>query len=186
MRKQNINVFNRRLKMLKLLKKKQDTNSEFSKLKQEFDKVNNAATEQKLHADAINLIDDILDEGNPFRNIDTEDIRIEDDLFDRYNTQAIKNISKETIDVAEPDEIVFDDIDFEPIETITIPDNIETTNIKYDIDIPPSDYGIAIETPKKVKIMTDLNRLQIASNKIKKKYIRQKSKGILKKAKNGS
>ena len=70
----------------------QDTNSEFSKLKQEFDKVNNAATEQKLHTDAINLIDDILDEGNPFRNIDTEDIRIEDDLFDDYNTQAIKNI----------------------------------------------------------------------------------------------
>ena len=64
MRKQNINVFNRRLKMLKLLKQKQDTNSEFSKLKQEFDKVNNAATEQKSRADAINLTDDILDEDN--------------------------------------------------------------------------------------------------------------------------
>ena len=43
----------------------QATNSEFSK--QEFDKVNNAATEQKSHTDAINLIDDIDD--NSFRNI---------------------------------------------------------------------------------------------------------------------
>ena len=52
----------------------QTTNCEFLKLKQEFDKVNNAATEQKLQTDAINLIDDILDEDNPFRNMDTEDI----------------------------------------------------------------------------------------------------------------
>ena len=56
-------MLNLRLKMLKLLK--QVTNSEFSKLKQEFDKVNNAATEKKSRADAINLTDDILDEDNP-------------------------------------------------------------------------------------------------------------------------
>ena len=55
-------MLNLRLKMLKLLK--QVANSEFSKLKQEFDKVNNAATEQKSRADAINLTDDILDEDN--------------------------------------------------------------------------------------------------------------------------
>ena len=48
------------------------TNSDFSKLKQEFDKDNNVTTEQKSQTDAINLIDDILDEDNPFRNIDTE------------------------------------------------------------------------------------------------------------------
>ena len=48
------------------------TNSDFSKLKQEFDKVNNVMTEQKSQTGAINLIDDILDEDNPFRNIDTE------------------------------------------------------------------------------------------------------------------
>ena len=56
-------MLNLRLKMLKLLK--QATNSEFSKLKQEFDKVNNAATEQKSRTDAINLTHDILDEDNP-------------------------------------------------------------------------------------------------------------------------
>ena len=109
-----------------------------------------------------------------------EDIWIEDHLFDDYDTQAIKNISKKIIDVVKPDGTVFDDIDFEPIETFTILDDIETINIKDDIDIP-SDDGTAIDTPQKVKIITHWSRLRIASNKIKKKYIRQKSEGILKK-----
>ena len=56
---------------------------------------------------------------------DTEDISIEDYLFDDCDTQAIKNISKEITEVAKPDETVFDDINFELIETITIPDNME-------------------------------------------------------------
>ena len=58
-------------------------NDEFSKLKQEFDKVNNAAKEQKSQTDAIDLIDYILDEKNPFKNsVGTEDIWIEDKFFD--------------------------------------------------------------------------------------------------------
>ena len=57
---------------------------------------------------------------------DTEGISIEDYLFDDCDTQAIKNISKEITEVVKPDETVFDDIDFELIETITIPDNMET------------------------------------------------------------
>ena len=36
--------------------------------------------------------------------------------------------------------------------------------------------------PKKSKIITDPNGLRLASNRIKKKYFRQKSKGILKKS----
>ena len=87
-------MLNRRLKMLKLFKQKQTTNSEFSKLKQEFDKVNNAATEQKSQTYAINLIDGILDEDNAFDNADTEDIWIEGSLFDYYDTQAIKTFRK--------------------------------------------------------------------------------------------
>ena len=115
----------------------QTTNSEFSK--QEFDKVNNATSEQKSQTDAINLIDDIDD--NSFRNIDTEDIW----MFDDYDTQAIKNISKEIIDAAEPIETITvadDNGDFNPTETISIEDDM---NI-------PSDEGIAIDAPKKVKI----------------------------------
>ena len=150
----------------------QVTNNEFSQLKQEFDKVNNAAAEQKSHTDAMNLIDDILDEDNPFNNVETEDTWIEDDIFNNDNTQTIKNVSKEITDVTDPIEtIVLPDDDFKRIETITIED---------DIDIP-SDDSIAIDALKKIKI-TDPNRLRLASNKMKKKYLRQKSKCTLKKA----
>ena len=175
-------MLNRRLKMLKLFKQKQTTNSEFSKLKQEFDKVNNAATEQKSQTYAINLIDDILDEDNAFNNANTEDIWIEGSLFDYYDTLPImtilniKNISKEIIDMAEPIEIttMTDDNDqFYPIETITIEDNIDI----------PSDDCIAIDAPKKVKIITtNSNQLCVASNGIKKTFLFQKSRGMLKKA----
>ena len=51
---------------------------QFSNLKQEFVKVNNAMTEQKLQDDPINLIDNVLDQDNPFKKIDTEDFWIED------------------------------------------------------------------------------------------------------------
>ena len=100
----------------------QTTNCKFLKLKQEFDKVNNTATEQKSQTDAINFIDDILDEDNLFRNIDTEDIWIENGLLDDYDTQVLKNILKKISDVAEPIETITvtdDNDEFNPIETIT-------------------------------------------------------------------
>ena len=98
------------------------TNSEFPKLKQEFDKVNNAA-EQKSQTDTTNLTDD------------------------DYDTQTIRNILKEVIDVGEP------------IETITVTGGndkfnlIETTTIEDNIGMP-SDDVIAIDIPEKVKITT--------------------------------
>ena len=49
-------------------------NDEFSQPKQEFEKINDVATEQKKQTDTINLIDDTLDEDNPFKNINTKDI----------------------------------------------------------------------------------------------------------------
>ena len=84
-----------------------------------------------------------------FNNINTEDIYIEDDLFDKADTEDIKDTSKDTI------------------ETIYIDD---------DIDIP-SDDGIAIDAPKKPKIITDTNRIRLAPNKIKKTYQKQRRKG---------
>ena len=139
----------------------QTTNSEFSKLKQEFDKVNKAAIEQNSPTDAINLIDDIW---------------IEDSLFDTYDTEAIKNISKEMIDIVEPIETITvtdDNAKFNSIETITIEDNID---ILLDADI-------AIDALKKVKIITtNSNQLRLASNRIKKKYLCQKLREILKNA----
>ena len=120
----------------------------------------------KRLTDAINLIDNTLDEDNPFKNIGTEDFWREDRLFDNDDRQDIKDISKEIIDVNKPFVGDFES----PIETIRF-DN--------DIDIP-SDDRIAIDMPKKIKI-TDPNRLHLVSNRIKKKYFCQKSKGLLKK-----
>ena len=131
----------------------QTIENEFSKLKQEFDKVNNVVTEQKFQDDAINLIDDILDEDNPFKKIYTEDIWIEDGLFDNDNGQAFKDISKEIIDVNEPFVDIIEDEFKSHTETITIDD---------DINIPSGDK-IAIDAPKIIKIITDANRLRLAS-----------------------
>ena len=146
-------------------------------MRQEFVKVNNAATEQKSQTVAIKLIDDILDEYNLFDNVDTEDIWREDDIFDNDDTQAIKNISKEIIDVAESIKTITvtdDNDEFNPVEIIANQDNIDI----------PSDDSIAIDAIKKVKIITaNSNQLRLASNRIEKKYLRQKSKGILKNGK---
>ena len=143
--------------------KTQTIDKEFSKLEQKFDKVNNAVTEQKLEDDAINLTENILNEDNPFKNINTEDFWIEDGLFDNDDGQDIKDVLKEIIDVNEP----FVDDFQSPIETIRLED---------DIDIP-SDDEIATDMPKKIIIIiANPNRLRLASNRIKKKYFCQKSK----------
>ena len=43
----------------------------------------------------IRLIDNILDEDNSCKNINTEDIWIEDNLFDNNDKEAIKEVSKD-------------------------------------------------------------------------------------------
>ena len=128
---------------------RQAKDNEFSKLKQEFDKVNNAVTEQKSQGDVTNLIDNILDEDSPFKNIDTEDIWIKDGLFGNDDRQDIKDISKYIIDVNDPFVDIIQDDFKSPIETITIDDGIDI----------PSDDGIATDALKKIKIITDPNRL---------------------------
>ena len=60
--------------------KKED--NEFFDLQQKFDPIDNAVTEQKKQNDPKDLVDDVLDENNPFNNkINTENIYIEDNLF---------------------------------------------------------------------------------------------------------
>ena len=82
--------------------------------------IDNAATEQKNGL--IDLVDDVLDENNPFNNkIKTEDIYIEDNLFDDTNSKDIKE--------------VFDEF----ITEINFSDNIEI----------PSDDEVAVDGPKK-------------------------------------
>ena len=58
---------------------------------------------RKKQRDTISLFDAILDEdNNPFKNINIEDIWIENDLFDDDDKQAVKNVSKEIIDTSNP------------------------------------------------------------------------------------
>ena len=46
---------------------------------------------KKTQNDLIDLVDNVLDENNPFNNkIKTEDIYIEDNLFDDTNSKDIK------------------------------------------------------------------------------------------------
>ena len=127
------------------------------------------------------MIDDILNKNNPFKNVNTEDICIEDNLFDNNDRQNVKNVSKEIIDKVNPinDIISFDDdvstanyTDIKPFDH-DIPmqiDNdfpIETITTKGVIHIP-SDDGIAIDAPKKVKIITtNAIQVRIASDEIK-------------------
>ena len=62
---------------------------------------------------------------------------------------------KEIVDIAKPDGTTFDDIDFELIEKITIPEDTETIIITDDIIKDDtnilSDDGIAIDAPQKSK-----------------------------------
>ena len=82
--------------------------------------IDNAATEQKNGL--IDLVDDVLDENNPFNNkIKTEDIYIEDNFFDDTNSKDIKE--------------VFDEF----ITEINFSDNIEIQ----------SDDEVAVDGPKK-------------------------------------
>ena len=70
---------------------------EFDRLKQQFNEVNDAATKQKKQGDVIKLVDDILDENNPFENVNTENLRTEDNLFDNNDKDTIKGVSKDII-----------------------------------------------------------------------------------------
>ena len=58
------------------------------------------------------------------------------------------------------------DIDFD--QTEAFPDDIETINIEDVIDIPSND-GIAVDVPRKTKILTtNSNRVRLPSERIKK------------------
>ena len=57
--------------------------------------IDNAATEQKKQNYFINLFDDVLDEDNPFNDtMETEDILIDDNLFDNTDQKDIKKFLK--------------------------------------------------------------------------------------------
>ena len=112
--------------------------------------IGNAATEQKKQNDFIDLLDDMLDENNPFNDqIKTEGKYIEVNLFDDTDSKDIKNVSNSVI------------------EEINFGDSIEI----------PFDNEVAIDGPKKIKKrISNPNSICFASNRIIKKYRKQRQK----------
>ena len=95
-------------------------------LKTKYDEIKNVATEQKKQQKITDLIGDVIDESNLFQNLGTEDIWIEDDIFDKNDSKVTIEISKDILkDINKNDpfldfnvlteEIIsgnFDDVDF--------------------------------------------------------------------------
>ena len=100
------------LKQQKQKQKQRHKADELSEFKIFFDETDNAATEQKQQNEIIDFIDDVIDENNPFNDTETDDIYIEDVLFDNNNVTDIKD---------------------------TATNIIETINLDDDIDIPSGD-----------------------------------------------
>ena len=95
-------------------------------IKTKYDEINDVATEQKKPQKITDLIDDVIDKSNLFQNLRTEDIWIEDDIFDKNDSKKTIEISKDILkDINKNDpfldfnviteEIIselFDDVDF--------------------------------------------------------------------------
>ena len=69
----------------------------FTNLKTKYDKINDVATKQKKQQKITDLVDDVIDESNPFQNLETEDIWVEDDIFDKYDSKETIEISKDIL-----------------------------------------------------------------------------------------
>ena len=93
---------------------------EFIDLKTKFDEVNDVVTELKKQQKIATLIDDVIDEKNPFQNLGTEDIWIEDDLFD-------KNDGKETFEISK--DILKDISKNDPFLNFTVPTELVISDI---------------------------------------------------------
>ena len=75
----------------------QAANNEFAELKAEYNRINDAAAEQKKQTGIVDLVDNIVDEKIPFQNLVTEDIWIEEDIFDNNDKDDVTDTSKDII-----------------------------------------------------------------------------------------
>ena len=69
----------------------------FTNLKTKYDKINDVATKQKKQQKITDLVDDVIDESNPFQNLEIEDIWVEDDIFDKHDSKETIEISKDIL-----------------------------------------------------------------------------------------
>ena len=171
--------------------KTQHVDDKFAALKADYDQINDVATEQKKQNEISDLVDYIIDERNPFQDIGTEDIWIEDDIFDNKDDQDIVDVSKDTLkgikenDPYLPTDTIIDGL-FEPSDDEY--DNIITDEPELLIAEPslpeeemfiPGTNNVSLDTgPKQSNkyITTQLNSAVRADNKIKEKYKKQRRK----------
>ena len=166
--------------------KTQVTNEEFAKLKAEYDRINDAAAVQKKQTDVIDLVDDIVDKKIPFQNLVTEDIWIEEDIFDNNDKGDIIDTSKDIIkdiknidpflDFSIPTDAIIDYL-FEPSDDDE-PDFIiaEPAVSNEEIIIPDTTHIGRDTGPSKRKkfVTTRMKGAVSAAERIKKIYKKQK------------
>ena len=123
------------------------------------DDVNDAATQQKMDYEVIDLIGNIKDEDNPFNifKADPKDIFIDDNLFDSFDQNDKKDIKMVSDDILQDKDLDQIDVLFEELLTRSV----------------------------KCQIIKANTRLELVANKILKKYNRQINRKNLKKT-NGS
>ena len=106
---------------------------EFTDLKTNYDEINDAATELKQQQKITDLVDDVIYESNPFQNLGTEDIWIEDDMFD-------KNYDKEAIDISK--DVLKDINKKDPFLDYSIPTDQIISDIFDDVDLTDDEVTI--------------------------------------------
>ena len=171
--------------------------SDFINLQTEFNKVNDVTTEQKQQKRLEDTVEAIIDEKNPFTNVDNN-FWWEDNLFDKRDSnetvEVSKNILNDALQSSQKNirpvddrtiEQLIDD-DFISIDNRTqqeLEDNdyieLESDDGNVDIDLraawdPKKTTVFADYGKSKIKPSTDFNQKVRVANKIKKKYLRKK------------
>ena len=146
----------------------QQVDHKFVKLKSDSDQINDAATEEKRQDQITDLIDNIIDENNLFKNIGTEDIWIEDDLFKAgdnpdifdFCRDILKNIKENDLylDFNIPTSAIIDDL-FEPSDD---ENNDVTTEDVFEPSSEEPEFIIAEPAvPEKEIITPDTNSVSL-------------------------
>ena len=140
---------------------------------------------KKNQNEITDLVDDIIDESNSFQNLNTEDIWIEDDIFDYKDHPVIADTSKDILkairendpflDFNIPTDTIIDDL-FEPSDN---EDNDVAIEDLFDPSDEEREFIIAEPAvPEDGIIIPDKNGVSIdAGPKQSKKYITTRMKG---------
>ena len=182
-------------------KNQQNIDIDFIDLKTKFDKVNDAANEQKKEKKIEDTIDSIINENNPFNTFD--DFWWEGDLINKRDSQetvdASKNILEEInemsdsilrnlrpVDTRTEQETIEDQfvpIDDRTQQELEDDDYLSFKSESEDIEVENIDTTSAWDNNKSTaskpgaifKLSTDYNKKIRAANKIENKYLKKKS-----------